>query len=65
LTFSPQFNEYQQEMLVNAAKSAGLIDPLIVCEAVGALIGAEFEVRTTKALMPQNIKTGHDATILN
>ena len=52
-------------MLVNAAKSAGLIDPLIVCEAVGALIGAEFEVRTTKALMPQNIKTGHDATILN
>ena len=43
LTYSPQFTEYQQEMLVDAAKSAGLIDPLIVCEAVGALIGAEFE----------------------
>jgi hypothetical protein len=48
-------------MLVNAAKSAGLIDPLIVCEAVGALIGAEFEVRMDRnsqvVTPPLNIST--------
>ncbi|GMI11385.1 hypothetical protein TrRE_jg7970 [Triparma retinervis] len=65
LTFSPQFNEYQQEMLVNAAKSAGLIDPLIVCEAVGALIGAEFEGvigKEVKAKPCVVVDVGHSVT---
>ena len=43
LTYSPGFDEYQQELLVEAGKNAGLSDPLILCEPASALIAAEHQ----------------------
>jgi len=48
LSYNPAFTQQQQQALVKAAEMAGLIDPYIVCEAVGAAIAAEHHGIITK-----------------
>ncbi|GMI03898.1 hypothetical protein TrVE_jg2550 [Triparma verrucosa] len=62
VTYAPNFTPFQQEILVDAAKSAGLIDPYVVCEPVGALIAArklEIIPATTKAKNCIVVDVGH------
>jgi molecular chaperone DnaK len=49
LSYNPSFTKPQQAALVKAATIAGLIDPYIVCEPVGAAIAGEFN----KLLTPE------------
>ncbi|GMI10636.1 hypothetical protein TrLO_g13806 [Triparma laevis f. longispina] len=62
VTYAPNYTAVQQEILVDAAKSAGLIDPYVVCEPVGALIAArklEIVPATTKAQNCVVVDVGH------